>query len=525
MGENKIIKRIFKVEVEDDDEDEFPKYRDNHIYLEAPSFGSNYNKFKSNTHNLYKENRIPYQNYLSNTVKLNHFYSPNNNFKKSEYYNNHTSCVSNNNNYNEENSFYNYNNENNYSMRTMNNMNAESPPQFINKYNYMYNLQDIKPIYLSEQKNKKNLIYSTSHKDNRYSTEGTQKYNKNSSINSQNKYKVSSIIYPGDEKLNTSESRDEQLIIYPEDINKYENEKYFDSKTSEGILKPKSLVVYTVKWIEEVYNDRRGRTKSCECLNSSRHTDENDLEIKVFKRKRNVSSDQSNDIKTIKNKFSIDTHGEKKKKPNIYEKKKISRFLDHFKKGRLYDDNIKTETNIEKGGIVYFNKKGSFRHQYNHNYKINKQNFNLVEYPKWKIVSSACLIQAWWRGLKSLYNEYLSKIIIIQKVYRSHYYKTKIFMSRLEEEKQNQNYNERKFKNSNDSFYGIKRQRPPTYISYARCNNYEKYPSPNEDFYEGENRNIKYIEKQKKSKYIYNKQNINYLKKETSHLINLLINY
>ena len=510
----------------DEDEDEFksPKYIDKPMYLEGPSFGSINNKFKFNTPNLYYKNRMPYQNYISNTVRQKHFYSPKKNNNKSEYYNHHTSYVSNNNNFNEPDSFYDYNyNNKSYSMRSMNHMNAETSPLFNNKYKYMNNSQDMEPIYLSDQKTNKNLIFSTPYKANRYSTEGTHKYNKNSYLNSQNNYKVSSIIYPGDENLNTSESKYEQLIIYPENLNKYENEKYFDAKTNEGILKPKNMVVYRVNWIENVYNDRRGRTKSCECLDSSSYSwykdeNENDYKIiKAMKKKRNVSSDQSNDIKTIKNKFNKikdDIHGDKTKKSNVYEKKKISRLLDYYKKGRLYDDNIKSETNVKNGGIVYFNKKDIFKRQYNYNYIINKKNFNLVEYPKWKIVSSAILIQTWWRSLKSLYNDYLRKIIIIQKVYRRHYYKTRRVISRIEEEKQNKNYNERELG------YGIRRQRPPTYIYYSRYDDYERYPPPYECFYQrgnefNENRNIKFIGK--KSKYVYNKQNINYLKKEISH--------
>jgi len=536
MKENEMAKRIY--EYEDEDEFKPPKYFDNQIHLEGPSFGSSNNKFKPNKQNFYYENRSPYQNYLSNTAKLKHTYSPKNNFNKSEYYNNHTSYVSSNNNYNEADSFYNYNNNfnidrQNYSMRSMNNMNEESPPRFHYKYNHTNNSQEIKPIYLSERKNDRNLIYNTMYKGNRYSTDGTHKYNKNSNINGQNKYKVSSIIYPGDENLNTSESKYEQLIIYPEDLNKYENEKYFDSKTSEGILKPKNMVVYKVKWIENVHTDRKGKTKSCECLNSSRYIDENDndYEIKVFKKRRNVSSEQyqRNDIniKTIKNKINNDKHGKNKKTSKVYEKKKISKILDHFKKGRLYDDNIKTETNVENGGIVYLNKKDSSQRQYNKNYIINKQNWNLVEYPKWKIISSAIIIQNWWRSLKSLYFDYLNKIIIIQKVFRRHYYRIRkvIVGVEEEEEKPNKNYIEREFNKKKDVMYGIRRQRPPTYISYSRYDDYERHLPPYEDIYLGsiehnENRSIKYIENKKKSKYVYNKHNINYLKKEISHFNN-----
>ena len=60
-----------------------------------------------------------------------------------------------------------------------------------------------------------------------------------------------------------------------------------------------------------------------------------------------------------------------------HDTKKILRLLEHFKNEKLYDDNIKPETNIEKGGIVYF-KKNSFNRKYNSNYIINKNNFNLI---------------------------------------------------------------------------------------------------------------------------------------------------
>jgi phage pi2 protein 07 len=59
------------------------------------------------------------------------------------------------------------------------------------------------------------------------------------------------------------------------------------------------------------------------------------------------------------------------------------KLLEHFKSEKLYDDNIKPETNIEKGGIVYF-KKNSFNRKYNSNYRINNKNFKLIQYPKWK---------------------------------------------------------------------------------------------------------------------------------------------
>ena len=84
--------------------------------------------------------------------------------------------------------------------------------------------------------------------------------------------------------------------------------------------------------------------------------------------------------------------------------------------------NIKVDENELDGGIVDFNNQKELHSiKYNIKYKINKNNYKFIKYPKWKIESSACLIQSWWRSLKLLYNNYLQKIIIIQKVYKIHY--------------------------------------------------------------------------------------------------------
>jgi hypothetical protein len=87
-----------------------------------------------------------------------------------------------------------------------------------------------------------------------------------------------------------------------------------------------------------------------------------------------------------------------------------------------------------------------------------------------EIVSSACLIQSWWRSLKNLYNNYIQKIIIIQKVYRAHYYKTRYLSSiSLNEERQNQNYIKQEFdKRKKNIIYGQKRQ--------IQNVNFKKYP-------------------------------------------------
>ena len=548
MLENEINQKI--------NNDRFPnsKYIIDQSNIERLSFGNKNNNFKTNTYIPHYENQISSQKF-SIPVNSHNYYTINDYYNKKQIYNKYTPYIANNsNNFNEMDYFNNYNNNSisnnindydgrSYNTRTISFIN-QSPIHANERNNYMNFSQDMTPKYY--QKNNSNIIYNnSSHIGNRYSTDGGESYlnyNRDSNCNTQNHYQGISIIYPREDKLNTCESNDEQLIIYPEEKKKFENEKYFDSSTNEGILKPKNLELYTVNSIEYIPQQKHKykgislgdyilkkenkykirKTKSCSCLNSSRDREINEYEIKVFKNKKNkerknVSCDDYN-IKIIKNrmifnKFSTEI-------PRRHDGKKILKLLEHFKNEKLYDDNIKPETNIEKGGIVYF-KKNSFNRKYNSNYTINKNNFKLIQYPKWKIVSSACLIQSWWRSLKNLYNNYLQKIIIIQKVYRAHYYKTRYYLSSmsLDEEKKYQNYIHKEFDKRKNIIYGQKSQ--------AQNINYKKYPLNGGDIIisrdlnlynmnKGTNRSNKYATKFHMNKCI--SRNNNNLRKEFSSM-------
>jgi len=547
MLENEINQKI------SNDRFQNSKYIVDQSNIERLSFGNKNNNFKTSTYMPNYENQISSQKF-SNPVNPHNFYTINDFYNKKQIYNKYTPYIANNsNNYNEMDSFNNYNNNsicnniNGYDGRSYNTRTIsiidQSPIHMNERNNCMNFSQDITPKYY--QKNNSNIIYNnSSHIGNRYSTDGGESYlnyNRDSNCNTQNHYQGISIIYPREDKLNTCESNDEQLIIYPEEKNKFENEKYFDSNTSEGILKAKNLEVYTVNSIEYIPQQKHKykgislgdyilkkenkykirKTKSCSCLNSSRDREINEYEIKVFKGKKNkerknASCDEYN-IRTIKNKMNFNKFSTEI--PRGRDGKKILKLLEHFKNEKLYDDNIKPETNVEKGGIVYF-KKNSFSRKYNSNYIINKNNFKLIQYPKWKIVSSACLIQSWWRSLKSLYNNYLQKIIIIQKVYRTHYYKTRYLSSMsLYEENQYQNYIKQEFDKRKNIIYGQKGQ--------TQNINYKKYPLNGGDIIISRdlnqynmnkeiNRNNKYATKYHLNKCI--SRNNNNLRKESSSM-------
>ena len=293
-----------------------PKYVEDQNYIERLSFGNKNTNNNNDSYISHYQIQNP-SNIIPNPVNPRHYSSLNKKYN-GNYGNNYNPYYKKNNiNENCTDSFYNYNNTfnniNNYSQRTYNKniMNNQSP--FIcrnDRRNYMNYSQDMSPIYLNSKKNINNnssLFYNNSHIVNGYATEAGEScfnYNRESNINNQYPYQGFSIIYPPEEKTNnTFESNDEQLIIYPEDINinKYEKEKYFDSNTSEGILKPKNLEVYKVNCVEYVHDDQRKykpinlgdyflrkasknkkrKTKSCK----SCCKDINEYEIKVFNKK------------------------------------------------------------------------------------------------------------------------------------------------------------------------------------------------------------------------------------------------
>jgi hypothetical protein len=166
------------------------------------------------------------------------------------------------------------------------------------------------------------------------------------------------------------------------------------------------------------------------------------------------------------------------------------------------EDYNKEEYNKTKGGIVDLSDKKKYTDR-----------FIRLKYPNWKIVASACLIQSWFRSLKSFKNFYkknLHKIIIIQKVYKMHY-KNKILSNRI-----NLNICKTYQKEPRDNFKNIYKTKKP--IKYINNNKqllplYKRtfpiiYNSSSDEYYPRKN-NLK----------IYNKPNINsnYLYKEINH--------
>ena len=426
---------------------------------------------------------------------------------------------------------------------------ANNPYRINSNLNRMNISQDMpSPLYLKNNNKYSSSIkhYNNSQINNGFTTDEGESYincNRDSNFYSQNPYQGFSVIQPEEETLNTNESNVEQLIIYPENNYINENEKFFDSTTKEGFLRPKNLETYTINRIEYIPEDRHKfkpvtlgdyilknpnskkklrLNKSCNDLESK--VNSNDYIIKVAKNKKLRKNNKNK--KTASSCERIYTRREiKETKERVYDteinttsnrekKKKIAKLLEYFgrkNKNFRYNSNIRTETNEEKGGIVYFTNTNRHRRKYNINYKINKKNYKYVKYPKWKIAAAACLIQSWWRSLKELYKDYLNKIIIIQKVYRIHY------RSRLRKKQLNKEYSTININERRNYYYGGQNR-----IESTERINGNKYYNKNICKYYRQPR----IDSNLNYKYIYNKYNrdvsyiepyTNYYKKELSY--------
>ena len=108
----------------------------------------------------------------------------------------------------------------------------------------------------------------------------------------------------------------------------------------------------------------------------------------------------------------------KNKKLKVVKKGKILNILNYFNnKDNLSDILIIRGMRNEKGGVVDFTTASP---QKNYNI-INKTNSKNYKYSKKEIITSAKIIQKWWRKKVLLYNNYINKIKLIQKTFMNYY--------------------------------------------------------------------------------------------------------
>ena len=443
---------------------------------------------------------------------------------------------------------YNYNNinKNKYSNNSMP-INAINNDNYINRKTHVNRSQEFSHCFCNNKINynkyNRSLLYNGNTTDEGDSyinpNRDSNYYNKNMNQNKK-MYLSPPVDYPTEEQQNNNSdySNEEQLIIYPEKTYIYINEKYFNKKSSEGILKPKNAETYEVKRIEYIpdfenkyksislgdYILQKGgnvklrKNKSCNNINIKKKEKDKSYNIKLLSNKKKekrkiISSDILNSIKSLKDTYD-------NKKINLKQINNINSIKNN--------ENSKEYLSLDemgknKGGIVDL----SDRQRYTNNI-INGRKYSSNEYPMWKIVASACLIQSWFRSLKRLkltYKKNLHKIIIIQKVYKLHY-KNKILSSKRKpniyknyKKEPNEDYNnykiKREIKYTSNTHKQIlpkyKKTIPIIYNSYSDENNYNNLRIYNKKNISNINNNYSSKEKSSKSRTYYMQNSMNYI--------------
>ena len=408
-GETKIPNNIMeKIDMEDNLEDNFEQEFIIPKYIKKVHNNPQY-PFKSNNIRKVGNNR--------NNSKNNHKYKtinmlPNNNLNiiNPLHYNTH--------NFNNNNNINNVNNTNN-----TNNNNIYNKKRFSNNFTFS-SIHSAKNSYISNQNNNlpNSNIKPIEYIQESYYTERQMKNNDDLKIIKNN------------------------LNIPPNIMVKkiYEIDDYFNKNLQKGLLNLKDIEVLKSNKIslidisnEEIQknvnnnknisntlgyfitksNNKYKKNSSNKELKSLKH-----YEIKKsydpFKNRKNSIS------KTITNgKERVFSEQPKRRRKSIYKRGKISNVIYYFtKKGSMSDILIARGMRNEKGGVVDFTTANTKK-----NYKINNYfldnnitNKNIYKYPKWKIITSAKIIQKWWRNRVLLYNEFLNKIILIQNTFRNY---------------------------------------------------------------------------------------------------------
>ena len=210
--------------------------------------------------------------------------------------------------------------------------------------------------------------------------------------------------------------------------NIYSNDDYFSSNTKECLLHLKDFEIYKSNKISEMDIDNKN---NLELKNKNRDTimQLSQFLIRTEKKTRRCNYIKSSDYINKLNKWkSSDITIENRilarqlsVQFNLRSKNRNGRILNLmslFNKNRNYTDKIILRgTRNEKGGVVDFSTASPKKFFKKKRYLINLEakNKNIYKYPKWKIISSAKIIQKWWKNRMITYYLYLNKIKKIQK--------------------------------------------------------------------------------------------------------------
>ena len=216
--------------------------------------------------------------------------------------------------------------------------------------------------------------------------------------------------------IKTTNNKSTNILIK----NIYSNDDYFSTNTKEGILHLKDFEIYKSNKISQIdidnknileQNKNKNRdtkmplsfAKSCDYIN------------RIQKCK---STDLTFEEKIIARQFSAQLSLRSNNKNG-----RILNLMCLFNKNQNYADKIILRgTRNEKGGVVDFSTASPKKYYKKKRYLINLEakNKNVYKYPKWKIISSAKIIQKWWKNVLITYFIHLNNIKKIQKNFRNY---------------------------------------------------------------------------------------------------------
>ena len=252
-------------------------------------------------------------------------------------------------------------------------------------------------------------------------------YINNNSDNNIEKNNVNNIY-----NIKTTNNKTTNILIK----NIYSNDDYFNTNIKEGLLHLKDFEIYKSNKISQLDIENEN-IKQRESINREINKPLSLFLIKSEK-KPHLAKSCENIIRNKKYKSSENSikkeifWRQKSVEINIHRKNnilgKISRLMNYFNKRRKYYDKIIIRgTRNEKGGVVDFSTASPKKYYMKNKYFINKktENKNLYKYPRLKIISSAKIIQNWWRKKKILYFIFMNAIKKIQKNIRNFFIRNK----------------------------------------------------------------------------------------------------
>ena len=225
--------------------------------------------------------------------------------------------------------------------------------------------------------------------------------------------------------IKTTNNKSTNILIK----NIYSNDDYFNRNINEGMLHLKDFEIYKSNKISQFDME-----KQTEKSNENKDIRKSLSQILIKSEQKNNNNNLTNSCdfininfktsdKTLENRIMNRQPNERIILRRNHINKNISNLIYYFNKKKKYSDQIiKRGTRNEKGGVADFSTVSPKKYYRNDRYIIKLETKNKTEYkyPKWKIISSAKIIQNWWRIKKIIYFMYINKIKKIQQNFKNH---------------------------------------------------------------------------------------------------------